>query len=374
MSWLSKAVKGAKKLVTNPGKALENIGRSVGGAVKAAAPVLNVIPGVGPIAAAGLGALGSVASGGNMKDHLKTAAVAGGSGLLGGALGAASKIPGVSTAVNAIKGLPGAGAITSGVSKVQSIADLIGKSGLGQAARTLNGGQAITLGNLIGDGQKNLEKLTDGNEGGLNIGGLLGGVGDFVTGNNGLNALGIAQGINAANLQKQSTQYAKDAMGQVQGSYNERAPLRAQGIQGLLNPQTQDISELSAIRGRAAQGAPSTQGLPQAMGAGAVQPVRGLLNMAPQMPSQRVSNPQALQSIAGLMKIPAGNLAGNATTANPQNLQATRSLLSIPSIQSRPTMGASSLPQAKPKPMPINIPGPYSGQKPQAISQLMGGY
>ena len=59
---------------------------------------------------------------------------------------------------------------------------------------------------------------------------LLGQAGQFLTGNGGMNALGVAQGINAAQLQQKSNQYATNAMGDVNASYNERAPLRAQAL------------------------------------------------------------------------------------------------------------------------------------------------
>lgn len=61
--------------------------------------------------------------------------------------------------------------------------------------------------------------------------------------------LGAAQVVNAANLQKQSTGYAKDALNSVNASYDARAPLRVAGIEGLLHPQTPDLSSLSQIPG-----------------------------------------------------------------------------------------------------------------------------
>lgn len=61
--------------------------------------------------------------------------------------------------------------------------------------------------------------------------------------------LGAAQLVNAANLQKQSTGYAKDAYKTATQSYADRAPLRALGIAGLQNPQTPDLSSLNQIQG-----------------------------------------------------------------------------------------------------------------------------
>lgn len=252
MSWFSKAIgkvgAGAKKLVTDPGKWAENAGRSVGGAVKAAAPVLNFVPGVGPLAAAGLGALGSVAAGGNMQDHLKTGAIAGGAGLAGKALGAATHIPGVSNVLGAAKSIPGVSTIASGIGKVKDAADAIGSSGLGQAARVLNGGRAITPGNLLEGGVKNVGNAVGGV--GNAIQGATGGSGGGGIG--GINPLILAlaglQAANAASLGKQSNDYAKNAYGTINDSYASRAGLRDQAIKDLTTPETHDLSGLAAIR------------------------------------------------------------------------------------------------------------------------------
>lgn len=67
--------------------------------------------------------------------------------------------------------------------------------------------------------------------------GFLGDVGHFLTSNNGKTALGIAQGINAALEQKKANDYAKQALGSIEASYNQRAPLRAQGLQMLQQAQ-----------------------------------------------------------------------------------------------------------------------------------------
>ena len=79
--------------------------------------------------------------------------------------------------------------------------------------------------------------LPHGADGSLDVGGL------FDKG------LGAAQVVNAANLQKQSTGYAHNAMDIANQSYDARAPLRVAGIEGLLRPQTADLSSLSQIPG-----------------------------------------------------------------------------------------------------------------------------
>lgn len=61
--------------------------------------------------------------------------------------------------------------------------------------------------------------------------------------------LGVAQIANAANLQRQSTDYATHAMDTVNQSYGERAPLRVAGIEGLLKPKTPDLSTLRRTPG-----------------------------------------------------------------------------------------------------------------------------
>lgn len=69
------------------------------------------------------------------------------------------------------------------------------------------------------------------------VSGLIGKAGDFLTGNGGKNALGVAQGVSSVLDQQKANNYAKDALGTVEGSYAQRAPLRAQGIQQLLASQ-----------------------------------------------------------------------------------------------------------------------------------------
>ncbi len=72
---------------------------------------------------------------------------------------------------------------------------------------------------------------------------------DFLKGNNGLNALGTAQGVNAALLGQKSSQYAKDALGSVNSNWNANAPLRDAGRAGMLAPKPSvDTSFLPGIR------------------------------------------------------------------------------------------------------------------------------
>ena len=122
----------------------------------------------------------------------------------------------------------------------------------GAAIGALKSGALGAIGHAIGgqDGQEVAGAIPDAamgihDSGGLS--GLLGKAGDFITGNGGRNALGVAQGINAAMQQRKSGQLANEALAQARSSYAERAPLRAQGLQQLMNPQTQDLTPLRAV-------------------------------------------------------------------------------------------------------------------------------
>lgn len=130
----------------------------------------------------------------------------------------------------ALSGVKGAAAGYAG-SKLGSLASAIKNGGVSGGVQSLEG--MLGLGGA-GAGQ-NPDGSPTGGGGGFVQGleGLLGKAGGFLTGNGGLNALGVAQGVNAALQQKKAEDYAKNALGAVTQSYNERAPLRAQGIQSL---------------------------------------------------------------------------------------------------------------------------------------------
>lgn len=190
--------KGLVHAVTDPGGWAKNIGHQatdpktliglasalalpgVGGALTGA---LGAVPGIGGALASGAGAIGS--------------GLGAAEGAVGGAL---SHIPGAS-AVGSALGLGGGGA-------AEEAASAIPDSALG-----------------IGSGPTGLS-------------GLLGKAGSFLTANGGKNALGLAQGVNAAMQSKKQNDLANQALKTVEGSYNERAPLRAQGLQGLMRKDT----------------------------------------------------------------------------------------------------------------------------------------
>lgn len=77
-------------------------------------------------------------------------------------------------------------------------------------------------------------------------------VGNFLTGNNGMNALAAAQLANAAYNGSQAGDYAKKANSSVTDWWNKREPLRTQGQANMLAPPTQ-LPQLSAL---SAQGNP----------------------------------------------------------------------------------------------------------------------
>src|SRR5262252_391201 len=82
--------------------------------------------------------------------------------------------------------------------------------------------------------------------------------------------LGAAQMANAANLQKQANQYATGALDTVQQNYTQRQPLRACGMQQMLNPTIPDLSGLLANSGPYSVGLPRPGVQPAARYTGAI--------------------------------------------------------------------------------------------------------
>jgi hypothetical protein len=129
MSWLSSAVKSVRK-----------VGSKVGGVVKKVAPLAGLIPGVGTIAGAGIGALGSIMEGHNGVGGTLKAAAGGG---LGG-LANQTLLKGA--------GYKGLGALLKG-GAAGNVASTVGgglKSALGSALG--NGGAGFGLKDLLGLG------------------------------------------------------------------------------------------------------------------------------------------------------------------------------------------------------------------------------
>jgi hypothetical protein len=168
---------------------LSKVGHFLGHNLSEASHAAGFIPGIGPIVGGAMRAAGGLIEGDGLHDSLKNAAV---EGIKNYGLGKiASAIPGVSSAESAISSKLG------GIPGVQGIQSAM------HSAPGIPGVQGIQ---------------------------------DFLTGNGGKNALGLAQGVNAALLQKKSNEFANNAMGSVQSDYDSRAPLRQAGQAAMLNP------------------------------------------------------------------------------------------------------------------------------------------
>src|SRR3990167_9556443 len=161
---------------------------------------LALIPGVGPLAAGGISAGLKYGATHVLGDALKS----GGLSALGGA---AAKLPGVSAVGRTLGKIPGAKAIGKVASNVGSFWDKNIKQPLGDLPGVSK------LGDILGKGA--------------------GAAGDFLTGNSGLNALGLGQLANAAYLGQKSSNFADLAGQSAERSYRERAPLRAAGLAGM---------------------------------------------------------------------------------------------------------------------------------------------
>lgn len=200
MSWLSSALGGVENAVKGVGHAAGSVLSNP--LVDAG---LTFIPGIGPVAAGLAGAAGGLLKpGGNLGSAIKgglEGGLAGGgaqslAGLLGGGAGAAGA---AGAAGQAASGAAAGGAIP-------------GVAGAAQAAGSSPG----VLGSLEG---------------------LAGKAGSFLTGNNGGNALGLVGGVSSYLNQQKANDLAKQALGSVEQSYGERAPLRAQGLSTLAQSQ-----------------------------------------------------------------------------------------------------------------------------------------
>jgi len=135
---------------------------------------------------------------------------------IGKAIGAVGKLSGVSSVTDKLGQIPGVGAIKNAAGNVGSwwdknVAQPVQDSGL----------KLPSLGGLMpGGGQ---------GDGGLD------------------SLLGLAGVANSAYLQDKSNNYAKNALENVQRSYDERGPLRAAGVAGMQAPP-RTLPELGAIR------------------------------------------------------------------------------------------------------------------------------
>ena len=182
-------------------------------------------------------ALGAAVSGGLNYGHnhnLGSAALSAGAAYGGGKL--------LSGLGKAAGGLPGVSAITDAARGVENAVP-----GLSGAADAI-GGAGKAVGNWWDQNVKQpMQAGADAS--GFKLPGLSD-IGKFATGNGGLNALGIAQGLNAANLMNTSQGYAKQAANLGLQNWSANQGIRDAGRAGILNPQTPNTSFLSTTRGR----------------------------------------------------------------------------------------------------------------------------
>ena len=209
-------------------KKLENMGRSLGKVVRQASPLVSFIPGIGPIASAGIGYAGSLAEGRNLKHHLKSGAMAGLSGLGIDKLQATGKL----------------GSTLSGEFGKRSAREAALKGALGNMARNPAGiidpmtGTSIAgeagggIGGFAGKALSGVSGLLKGGIGKLSTADIL---------KLGLGGVGAYQASKAAgkanDLRERGLKYATDA-------YDEAAPLRKMGMEGMLDPRMADVSSL----------------------------------------------------------------------------------------------------------------------------------
>lgn len=95
-----------------------------------------------------------------------------------------------------------------------------------------------TSGGTMGADASSPAEQNQGDSGILgSLAGLAGKAGGFLAGNGGANALGTVGAISSYLNQQKANDLAKQALGSVEQSYGERAPLRAQGLASLANSQ-----------------------------------------------------------------------------------------------------------------------------------------
>jgi hypothetical protein len=174
--------------------------------IPAVQTALAVLPGIGPLASAAMGAVKGFdrpGEGGVGYDV--------GTGLKGAATGYA------------------AGAAGDTLGKALGIGQTLGGAAAPAATTAANSGILGKVGGAVSS-LPGVSALGGGTNGSSNpISSILSALG----GNNGLNALAAAQTANAALLGKQSSEYAKNAMDTQNDLWKQRQPLREQGIAGM---------------------------------------------------------------------------------------------------------------------------------------------
>lgn len=187
------------------GRGLKKVGKTVGGVVSKAAPFAGLIPGVGPLAAGGLGAAGAALSGKNLKDIARAGLTAGGGAYLGG---------------KALGFLKGSGAVPAVLrnGKVANVGDLITGGG---AVSSAAGSPSILdrakgIGSSVLSGIKNNPEL----------------------------ALGALGGIQHARDSAATDKMYERGLGDIRNAYAAKAPLRSMAMKQLTDPRLVDLSSV----------------------------------------------------------------------------------------------------------------------------------
>lgn len=189
-------------------KGVGDTGHAVGTALNN--PVVKGL-GMGALALSGVGLPAAIGIGGGL-------------GALGGAIRPGGGLKGAIT-----QGAQGAALGAGG-----SLAGSAGRAALG----VLGDHGAAAAGGLPGVIQKGASAIP----------GMIGGLAKDALGGGGLGStlLGGAELLNAANLGRESSEYADKAFNLQNDSYQQRAPLRALGMQRLTNPAAPNVSGMQA--------------------------------------------------------------------------------------------------------------------------------
>jgi hypothetical protein len=209
-----------------------NLGHALGGILKTAAPFASLIPGVGIPLGAALGAGGSALGGALHGDDfsLGKTLLAGGAGAAGSALLGGQGFHGIG-GIPARLGLGGGGAAGGAAPGMGAGGVMAPGGGLVGTAQAVGGS---------GGGGGILQQLFGNGRGGIDIGRLIS-TGALVGGT-----------LSAANTQNQANEQRQGAIEGATGEWNDRAPLRAAAMQGILalpNLQRPDLSAIFADPG-----------------------------------------------------------------------------------------------------------------------------
>lgn len=184
-----------------------------------------------------MGLLGSLA-------HLVEAPFKGAAHLVEDPSGWASNVAHQATDPKTLLGLAGALAIPGVGGLVSSIPGVGGALASGAGALGIGGGATGGTASAIPDAAMGIGGAATGADAAAGSSGVLGSLeglagkaGSFLTGNGGKNALATASALSSYLNQQKANDYAKNALGSIEDSYTQRAPLRTQGLATLAGSQ-----------------------------------------------------------------------------------------------------------------------------------------